>query len=265
MISASIEIEGRSYALEFDPWDRYASPGLAVAYSQQLAEDFMPVILDPGGHGSRPCPPEFAAYRLVVDRAKRKLCALYEIYWRRQECTWRELNKDHDHDYEQVQIHFDLATGRKERVVVSSIGSVEHGGHGVEVYSEVGEAKARNVEYETSPKGPFPWGGPKGQRGSAEIREVPISKLAFENGRPVVVILNCYHAFAGLKRKHVPGEWARLVPAIERLDQKLLEEWYYRNSKNRFGHDISKPFDEPHVMYYLPPEEWKSRAVSDLI
>jgi hypothetical protein len=212
----------------------------------------MPVILDPRGHGSSPYPPEFVAYRLVVDQKGQRLCILYEVYWRRQDCTWKELNKDHDHDYEQIQIHFNLGTGSKEKIIVSSVGPIE-------VFSQISKAEFRDLEYTTSPKGRFPWGGDRGQRCRTQIREMPIERIALEKGRPVVEVLNCYHAFAGLKRRI--DERNELSPRLKKLDRGLLERWYYRHVKNRFGHDVSKPFDEPYVMYYPPPEDLLSRLV----
>ena len=259
------EIEGKKYELEYDPKDSFVTPNLAVAYCSRLAEDFMPVLFDPRGHGSKPYPPELMAYRLVVDSKEQKLCTLYEVYWRRQDCTWKELNKDHDHDYEQIQIHFNMKTGKKEKVVVSSGGPVEHAGHGVEVFSHISRAEVKAVEYITSPKGLFPWGGDHGQKNVTQIREMPIERLTFENGRPAVLVINCYHVFAGLKRKLSLEERNELTPRLERLDRRLLERWYYRHVKNRFGHDISKPFEDPYVMYYPPPEDWKSRLVYDLL
>lgn len=260
-----LEIEGKKYKLEYDPQDPFISPDLAVAYCSQLAEDFMPVLFDPRGHGSKPYPPELIAYRLVVDLKGQRLCALYEVYWRRQDCTWKELNKDHDHDYEQIQVHFNMKTGKKEKVVVSSVGLVEHAGHGIEVYSHIPRVEVRNVEYTTSPKGPFPWGGDHGQKNATQIREMPIGRLVLENGRPDVLVLNCYHVFAGLKSWVSLKERNELKPRLVRLDRGLLEKWYYRHVKNRFGHDISKPFEEPYVLYYPPPEDWILRLVYGLL
>ena len=260
-----LEIEGKEYELEYDPQDPFVAPDLDVAYSFQLAKDFVPVIFDPKGHGSKPYPPELIAYRLVVDSKEQKLCALYEVYWRRQDRTWQELNKDHDHDYEQIQVHFDMKSGKRKKVVVSSVGPVKYAGHGVEVYSRIPKAEVRDVEYTTSPKGPFPWGGDHGQNSATQIREIPTERLILENARPSVLVLNCYHVFAGLKRKLPPEERNKLTPQLERLDRSFLERWYYRHTKNRFGHDISKPFQEPHIMYYPPPEDWKSRLVYGLL
>jgi len=259
------EIERKKYKLEYDPQDPFVTPSLAVAYCSQLARDFMPVLLDPHGHGSKPFPPEFVAYRLVIDSKRQRLCILYELYWRRQDCTWKELNKDHDHDYEQIQLHFNMKTGDKEKIVVSSVGPAKCAGHGVEVYSHISKAKVREVEYNTSPRGPFPWGGDNGQKWITQVREIPIGQLVFENERPVVLVVNCYRAFAGYKKNLSIEERNELYPKLERLDRSLLKRWYYRHAKNRFGHDISKPFDEPYVMYYPPPEDFKSRLVYGLL
>ncbi|MEM2930515.1 MAG: hypothetical protein QW797_06615 [Thermoproteota archaeon] len=260
-----MRIEGKDYDLKYDPQDPFVSNGLMIAYSTRLAKDFMPIILDPRGHGAKPFPPEFVAYRLIVDSRGKKLCVLYEVYWRRQDCTWRKLNKDHNHDYEQIQIHFDTAAGIMEKVIVSSTGPVKHGGHGVEVFSQTREVRKKDVEYVTSPQGQFPWGGLRGRRNATEIREIPIERLAFERNRPILLVLNCYHAFTGLKRPLRPEEKVELKLRLEKLDRKLLEKWYYQHFKDRFGHDVSNPFKEPYVLYYPPPEDGKSRLAYSLL
>jgi hypothetical protein len=106
-------IEGKDYELECDPKDTFAADNLLVAYSEEFAEDFMPILYDLRDYGSNPDPPELVAYRIVVDPKRQRLCVVYEVYWKRQDCTWKELNKDHNHDYEQVQIHFNLKTAEK--------------------------------------------------------------------------------------------------------------------------------------------------------
>ena len=259
--SLILDLEGKHYEIEFDPQDSYVVDDLKVAFCDQLGEDFAPMLFDPKDYGSIPFPPDFIAYRLIVDLEGQRLCILYEVYWRRQDCSWRELNKDHDHDYEQIQVHFSLKTGEKEKVVVSSVGPVENAGHGVEVYSSVPKAKVKTVVYSTSPKKAFPWGGDFGKTNATQIREIPTENLFSEDGKPAVLILNCYHAFTGLKRSLLPEERKELRPTLRRLDRKLLDLWYYRHVKNRFGHDVSKPFEEPYVMYYPPPEDWLSRLV----
>lgn len=65
--SLSVVIEGKGYTLNYDPKDPLVAPSLLVAYRSQLARDFMPVILDPKGYGSKPCLPEFIAYRLITE------------------------------------------------------------------------------------------------------------------------------------------------------------------------------------------------------
>jgi len=260
-----VEIEGVTYELEFDPHDHYVVPDFAVAFCDSLAEEFVPVLFDPKGYGDLPYPPDFIAYRLVVDSKGQRMCAIYEVYWRRQDCTWKELNKDHDHDYEQIQVHFNLKTGKREKIIVSSVGPVEFAGHGVEIYSTILNATFRNTSYSTSPKKWFPWGGEFGQNNITQIREIPVDHLIFEEKRPAVLVVNCYHAFTGLKKELAPEEKIELKPKLERLDLKLLNVWYYRNAKNRYGHDISNPFKEPYILYYPPPEDWTSRIAYSLL
>jgi hypothetical protein len=261
-----IDVADKKYELRPDPEDPYVVPGLLVFYCHQLAEDFMPVIFDPKGYGSKPYPPDLFAYRLIVDPKMQKLCVLYEVYWRRQECTWKELNKNHDHDYEQIQIHFNLTIGEAEKIIVSSVGPIENAGHGVEVYSYIPRAGVKSVIYTTSMKNHFPWGGKSGQNNSTQIREIPIERLIFKKKRPVVLVVNCYHAFVGLKRRASPIDGKNMLkPNLYELDRKLLDLWYYRNAKNRFGHDISNPFKEPYIKYSPPPEDIISRLVYTIL
>jgi hypothetical protein len=260
-----LTIDGKKYEVEYDSKDPFVAPNFIVAYSHELAKDFMPILLDPRGKGSMPHPPDFIAYRLVLDPMSQKLCILYEVYWRRQECTWKELNKDHDHDYEQIQIHFNMMTGEKEKVIISSVGPVDYAGHGIEIYSNISKARVRNVEYTTSPKRHFPWGGELGKRRKGYVREIPIGQLVFEDRRPVVTVLNCYHAFSGLKQKILFEKRFALNPRLKKLDRGLIERWYFLHVKNRFGHDISNPFNEPYIMYFTPPEGLKSRLVYGIL
>jgi hypothetical protein len=258
-VGSLVVIAGKAYKVEFDDKDKYVDKDLKVAFCDALASDFMPILYDPRGYGSAPFPPEIIAYRLIADLNKQILCLLYEVYWERQDCSWKELNKDHDHDYEQLQIHFNLAKGEVEKVVVSSTGPIENGGHGVEIYSDVSTPKVRSIVYLTSSDETFPWGGKKGQINASQIRDIPLEHLLFENGRPSVVVLNCYHVFAGLKRQLSSKEKTILTPKLKKLDRKLLDKWYYLHTENRFGHDISNPFKQPHILYYPPPEDWFSK------
>jgi hypothetical protein len=231
----NVAIEGKVYGLEIDPKDPFVSSELKVGYCRTLAEDFLPVLIDSREYGSKPYPPDIIAYRLVLDSAGQRLCALYEVYWRRQDCDWQNLNKDHDHDY------------------------VENAGHGVEVFSNVTKASVKTVVYTTSPAGVFPWGGRFGHNNATQIRNIPMDSLFLKEGKPVVLVLNCYHAFSGLKRKLTSEERRQLTPSLERLDRRLLYKWYYKHATNKFGHDISRPFDKPYIMYAPPPEDWMSK------
>jgi len=104
-------IERHTYLLEFDKRDPFVSQAYDVAYCDALAKRYKPIILDPLGYGRTPLPPEFLAYRLVNNHDGQRLCLIYEVYWTHQDCQWRQLNKDHEHDYEQIRIHFDLNKG----------------------------------------------------------------------------------------------------------------------------------------------------------
>ena len=260
-----IRIGKEEYELEYEPHDPFIADGLEVAYCDRLAEDFKPIILDPRSCGVAPFPPELMAYRLIFDPGIQKMCILYEVYWSRQDCTWRELNKDHDHDYEQIHVHIDAALGRVEKIVVSSVGPMDCGGHGVEIYAETQKSRVDDIGYTTSPMRMFPWGGMRGRKSVTQMRVIPMERLYFENRRPAVVVLNCYHVFTGLKRTIKPSEWPELNPRLVRLDRELLETWYYHHSGNRFGHDVSKALKEPYILYYPPPGDLKARGIYRLL
>jgi len=253
-----VTLKGKQYNVEYDPKDPFVAAGLYVGYSDQLAQDYMPILYDPRSYGSLPYPPDIITYRLIFKPSK-QLAIVYEVYWRRQDCSWQELNKDHDHDYEQIQVHFNLESSKLDRIIVSSTGPIENGGHGVEVYMDVSSASFRTVVYTTASEKTYPWGGEMGQNNATQIRQIPIEQLLLEDGRPPVVILNCYHVFAGLKRQLLEDEKIKLSPKLERLDRALLEKWYYLYATNRFGHDLSDPFKEPYLLYFPPPEDWVSR------
>jgi hypothetical protein len=245
----SIVVEGRQYTLSLDTSDPFVSPQYVVAFCDDLASRYRPIILDPQGYGRFPVPPDFMAYRIVFDEERHRLCIIYEIYWRRQDCTWHKFNKDHNHDYEQIQIHFNLSTGKLNRVVVASDGPPLYGGHGVEIYS-------------------YPWG-----RHPYEIWVInqPLDNLLFRKRRPVVRITTCFHVFTGIVRDRLPEDFPvsaldvlfphELEIPLRRLTQRILWKWYYQHFENRFGHDLSHPFNPPHILYIPSPTSIKPRLL----
>lgn len=257
-----VTIEEKQYQLQVDQSDSFVINPYEVAFCDELAETYMPLILDTHGHGSCPSPPEFMAYRIIVDTTEQRLCILYEVYWKRQECTWWGIRKDHDHDYEAIHLHFNLETGVLEKIAVSAAGPIEYALHGVELYSPVTQVDPRSSKGMTSPKDAFPWGQYEIE---TQIIEQPINNLAFQNQRPIILIVNCYHVYTGFKTWRISESQEEMTHALEitlkRLDQSLLEQWYYRHVNNRFGHDLSNPFTEPYLKYYPPPEDLKSRIV----
>jgi len=250
-----VTIEGVVYRLELDLDATFVLPEFNVAYNDVLANNYKPVILDTHVKkwGSHPVPPEFMAYRFIIDNDVNRLCAIYEIYWREQDCDIQNLNKDHEHDYEQVQIHFSLDTGLIVRVAVAAVGKKRYGGHGVEVYSQPklidGQKKYDFVQRNTSPRPYFPGGS---YTYITEVKRIEISKLAFRDRRPILVVVNCYHVFAGGKQKQerTPRfqEAVELSIPLKRLDEQLLQEWY-NYKENPYRHDISAPFEEPYMLY----------------
>ncbi|MFW9935727.1 MAG: hypothetical protein ACFFDU_09555 [Candidatus Thorarchaeota archaeon] len=265
-------VDGHSYVLEFDRRDPFVAPIYAVAFCDELANHYKPVILDPQRFGRIPVSPEFMAYRLVYDSNKQRLCIIYEIYWQHQDCQWRQFNKDHLHDYEQIQIHFNLRKGILSRVIVASAGPTRYGGHGIEVYRHVKQVRSGRVRRKTSSFESFPWG-----RHNYEIwvLDQPIFNLVFIKKRPVVRIINCFHVFTGIKwnqwhsHRHSPSAinplQHELVIPLRRLDRRLLWQWYYQHRTNQFAHDLSDPFTRPHILYYPSPKEFFLRFFFALV
>lgn len=272
VVAMKVLIEGHSYFLEFDKRDPFVSPAYDVAYCDELAKRYKPIVLDPQGHGKTPVPPDYMAYRLVHDNGNQRLCVIYEIYWRRQDCQWRQLNKDHDHDYEQIQIHFDLREGILTRVVVASAGPPQYGGHGVEIYRHVKQVRAGAIRRKTASFESFPWGRHNYETWALDQ---PIYNLVFIEKRPVVRVINCFHVFTGIKW----NQWKALNRKDEgnpllnyelsmplcRLDRRRLWQWYYQHQTNQFGHDLSNPFAPPHILYYPSPKEYLLRFSFTLV
>jgi hypothetical protein len=267
-----VTIEGQEFVLDFDKRDPFVSPAYDIAYCDELAKQYKPVIIDPAGYGQRPVPPDFMAYRLVYDNIHRRLCIIYEVYWRLQDCTWRQFNKDHEHDYEQIQVHFDLQNGFLDRVVIASAGPPRYGGHGVEIYRHIKQVWSGAVRRKTASFDSFPWG-----RHDYEIwvLEQPIYNLVFIDQRPLVRISNCFHVFTGIKwnqwqthrRKTDTDNPFRheLTIPLYRLDRRILWQWYYQHRTNQFGHDLSDPFPPPHILYFPSPKQFLLRFSFTLV
>lgn len=265
-------IEEQQFFLEFDKRDPFVSPSYDVVYCDELAKRYKPIILDPKGHGRVPVPPEFIAYRCVHDNNTQRLCLIYEVYWKQQDCQWRQFNKDHDHDYEQIQIHFDLNKGTLTRVVIASAGPPRYGGHGIEVYRHLKRVRSGAIRLKTASFESFPWG-----RHNYEIwvLQQPIYNLVFIEKRPVIRVSNCFHVFTGIKwnqwqthrRKTDTDNPLRQELSIPlcRLDRRILWQWYYQHRTNQFGHDLSDPFTPPHILYYPSPKQFLLRFSFTLV
>jgi hypothetical protein len=265
---SEVTIEGREYILSLDTIDPFISPQYKVAFCDELAARYRPIILDPQGYGRVPVPPDFMAYRIVFDERHQRLCIIYEIYWRRQDCTWRELNKDHNHDYEQIQIHFDITSGEMTRVVLASEGPPIYGGHGVEIYSSRNNVWSGEMRTHTASVNSYPWGR---HLYKIWVVEQPLKGLLFRRRRPVVRITTCYHVYTGIVQDRLPPDFP--VTALDvlfpheleiplcRLTRQILWKWYYQHFENRFGHDLSHPFDPPHIMYVPSPRNIKPRLL----
>lgn len=260
-----LEIHNEEFELIYDSLDPYVAPGYRVCYCDQLARMYQPLLYHPYDLGETPILPDYIAYRLVHDSQNKKLCILYEVYWPRQDCEWHKANKDHEFDYEPLQIHLDLTDNYIEAVVVSSVGPPSASFHGVELYTKIEKPFHEPKKFRTSPSTRFPWGGLTGKYRNTHVRHLPLDSLEFQATRPKISVINCYHAFMGSRgRRNLTG-----VPVLDlelrRLDKELLDVWYNKNKANRYGRDLSKPLQYPHVMYSPPPDMWISNLWYDFL
>ncbi len=247
-----ISLGGKTYKIKYVA-SKYSSDKTDVGYCDELARDLCPILFDSkDGNATKPFPPEAAYYRIYSK--EEDLCVLYEIYWKEQICT----GKDHKFDYEQVQVHMGLQ-GKITSVVVSAKGSPALSFHGVHVFLPRKGTNWYGTHYRTSPKESFPWGGEYGRSNVTEVFEFPIGDLKFLGSNPSLFVATCYHAFEGIsplafERKKEFLESHRIPLKTKRLDDKVLDMWYNLNVENRFGHDISNPFESPFIKYHPPPD-----------
>lgn len=249
-----LDFQGKQYELVYDSLDPYVVPGYRVCYCDSLARVFQPILYYPYKAGDSTIAPEYMAYRFVHDPQKNKLCIIYEVYWPKQDCNWRNMNKDHEFDYEPIQVHLDTTKKTVEKVVISTIGPPTALFHGVEVYIDIKKAFYEPKKFRTSSSSRFPWGGLLGKTRNTYVRNLPLDTLDFEKKRPVVSIINCFHAFIGSRGKRDLTGSPVFDLHLKRLNKELLEVWYNKNEANRYGRDISKPLQYPHMMYSPPPE-----------
>jgi len=249
---SKITLNDKNYFLEYDKSNPFAVKKVNVAFCDELADDFMPILFDnEENDATKPFPPDGAFYRILIN-SEDKLCIEYEIYWKEQICK----GKDHKHDYEQIQIHFDFEKHILEKIVISSEGFLAF--HGIHLYDIAGKEFPYGRIYETSSFPFFPWGK---HWTHTELQKLSLEKLKFINSNPAVLITTCYHAFRGISIQEYKRNKSILNPRklslkLERLDKKTLDSWYHKYKENRFGHDLANPFQLPHLMYYSPPDKW---------
>lgn len=77
--------------------------------------------------------------------------------------------------------------------------------------------------------------------------------MYFLDHHPVFGLRRCSHVFSG--DADFFSEPKTDVP-LRRLTDDVLHEWYFQHCKaddeEPFGHDVSNPFEYPHVKYFDP-------------
>ena len=249
-----IILEGKTYSLE-NAENSFVSSLHEVTFCDELGENYKPALFDNENKDAiTPSPPTGVYYRIILGKVE--ICIEYEIYWTEQICN----GKNHEHDYEQIQVFFSKNSGTLTKVVISSAGFPPFTYHGVHVYSE-DEQDIRGVYYSFGQPPVYPW-GKKDIRNFTEVATIPLKKLHFVNNNPAILNTTCYHSFEGivssLYQEQVLSR-RRVNLTLQRLDKKTLKRWYFDHKTNQFGHDISDPFDVPHLKYYPPPNKIGSR------
>ena len=236
---------------------KYVDPALKPYFSDDFATEFQPQLFNYKGEGSKP-EPAGIYYRIILAPDLGLFCIQYYVYWKRQDCGPL---KSHIHDYEPIMMFLRPPKEKPVRVVNGGVGDMSSGNltfHRAEIHlagKKTRDSKDLFKKFRTSPAPYYPWGENTGREIGSWYKRYPLeTSLYFRGGSPLVGILNCYHAFScaaeAVERRK------RLSPRLNRMDDTVLGEWYHKHYESEteepFGHDVSNPFDFPHIKYSDP-------------
>ena len=105
-----------------------------------------------------------------------------------------------------------------------------------------------------SPKPYYPFGKDGNILSRGCSKQYPLNNirdLQFQDFHPMFGIRACSNVFSGAAYD-LEGEIFN--PTLERLTDRILDNWYFRHSSGEddmpFGHDISDPFSYPYIKYH---------------
>ena len=271
--SSNCQIEGKSYLLlpkivslsmenNNRVWtnntilEEYTStfvlPVYKIFFSDQLALQFKPIVY------SNQClsgPPKSLYYRIVAardPRGKDELCIQYFLYWTYQLCIF----SSHTYDYEPILIYLKKDMQFPHLIVNGGLGRVDCNFHKNEIRPLEGERSSQTQRFSVSlsPAPYYPFGRAGKIVSTGCSKQYPLSSqsdLQFQGFHPMFGIRACSNVFSGAI-DDLEGEI--FDPTLERLTDRVLEEWYFKHSSNEddmpFGHDISNPFSYPYIKYH---------------
>ena len=248
----------------------YLLPQLKAYFSEEMASFYQPVIykgnqfFDTEGDDDRSATyPQGIYYRMVYNPSKDAYCIQYYVYWLKQNCSGFIGISNHVFDYEPIfvfvkppnPIPFGIVNSGQSKA--SGLKEFHCRFHKTEV--RMSEYFERDIEesptpFKTSPSPFYPFGGESGLTGKNCVKKYPLpGSIYFENYKPLFGIDSCFHAFSGAEGA-LKGE--RLNVTLQRLDDKVLKEWFWDHHKEPdeepFGHDVSNPFEFPFIKYIDP-------------
>jgi hypothetical protein len=254
---------GKTFALE-ESNSQYVIPGLHVYFSDILAKTYQPILYSGNefyDHNNPSVQPEGIYYRIVFNASKDEYCIQYYVYWLNQNCTGFLNISNHKYDYEPIYIFFRPPYVFPVGIINSGeskvLGPNQCRFHKTEIRRkeyDVRDQFEASCAFKTSKAPYYPFGGSGGLEGRNCAKRYPIAgSIYFSEERPLFGIATCFHAFSGAESM-LRGQQINL--SLKRLNDDILLDWYknhYKESSEEpFGHDVSNPFEFPHVKYVDP-------------
>jgi hypothetical protein len=108
----------------------------------------------------------------------------------------------------------------------------------------------------TSPLPFYPFGGEHCREVTSCVKQYPLeASMYFLDHHPLFGLRECSHVFSG------DAQYFRdpkIDVPIRELTDEVLYKWYHKhydsNYDQPFGHDVSNPFEFPHIKYFDPKE-----------
>lgn len=236
-----ITINGKEYSLYYSE-NEFVKPENKTAFCEDLASDFLPVVLEDKDTSDYQFQPSDSVYYQIQVNKESKLCIIY-VY------SWPQSEPDLEFGYyKQIQMHFDLKKKILESIVVSSDGSLQDTKHHVHIFRPISSAKQEEKNVKLSSLFPF-----KDQKTpQITVIERPMFELSFDNVSPVVKTLSFGDSFYAVPRSdNGDTGYKKRSFSLEKLDEQALQKWYFEDAI-KFGHDLYDPFESPHIFFVIP-------------